>query len=498
MLNTTFSCRYGCCEQTFPTRWRRQHHEQRDHGLQPAHPPQSKRQGKFEILHRMMSVGGFEGKTQFATFVLSCLTAHQILQVMKLVMKGSDTVRLKLTQFLRLPVAIQKMNSFEMEEEKRNYLGDLNISLKLGEEAQQELNEALDLGFSAHQFRKWKGDTLADIGIGPSPGNNGYCAPLQQCIETMMDCDWKEYDKDNPEGILLTVSTDGGSMDRRNGAVIVKLQRRDEKWAIGNRFKKPELNATHSVLYIKEKYETLQPELHPLFDELTHPLVCSDGIRRPIVCGASDDMKMSCLLLGLGKIYLRTSRNMCFRCHAYRHDTLPDKHHFDGALSEEEWKCFEEFASTDQELKISNTCSRTVKRRTLEEIQTVARELDELRRDVCNQVPGAAERLSRRIEETGVEHYPITTIPIHRHFLELIHLTEGITKRVIKLMVVPIPPNSEMEHRVKTAFQHFADISFTETGQGIPLWRRLDKTRLNRVKWLQVLADFFAEGMNVF
>jgi hypothetical protein len=49
-------------------------------------------------------------------------------------------------------------------------------------------------------------------------------------------------------------------------------------------------------------------------------------------------------------------------------------------------------------------------------------------------------------QKSGVEDFfPITTIPCHCHHVKLIHLTEGVAKQVVKLMIVTVPPRTRSQ-----------------------------------------------------
>jgi hypothetical protein len=450
------------------------------------------KEAKFATLQKILTASGFQTKQELAFFVLSCLTSPMASEVIIEALSRDPAIKLQVNHFLMLPFAVQNL-SLEREKEKRHHLGKLNITLKLGEEGQGELNSALSLGFSKHQFRHWKDGKIRDMGICASNGKSGYSIPLPKCIQAMFPCDGDEWGKivlTSGNRIPLTISTDGGSMDRRNGAVIVKIQRRDDLWTIGNRFKKPNLNATHAVLFMKETYENLRRELAPLYAEMEKPFQCTSDLTYSLEFAESNDMKMSLLLLGLGPLYLKTEANCCFRCREIRGKNLPTKHHFDGAMNLEDYVDFRKFDDDDKELGFSITNDLTTKQRTLESIKTAATEVSKIQQEVADK-KSTPKKLKEYQKETGVVNYPITTVSIHLHHLELIHLTEGVAKRVVKLMIVTIPANSRMEERVKVAFKRYGDLDFRKD-EKLPLWKRLDKTSINRVKWLQILAGFFS------
>jgi hypothetical protein len=491
MLANTFTCRFPACARIFEKKWNRDRHEERRHGVEGI---RKEKEAKYAKMVRLLEAGNFVDSSDAASFFMSCLTTEKAVNVIIPMLGHTNALKLKISQFLGLPEEIQKISVFQRQKEHKDHLGSLNVRLKIGEEGQKELDEALSMGFTNHQFRTWKEKRISLYGICPSPGKRGYCVSLNSCMINLFPFssqEWSDYDRKYPGGIVMTLSSDGGSMDRRNGAIIIKIQRRDEDWVIGNRFKKPNLNPTHSVLYMKETYEYLAQELGGLYQEILKPMLCSDNRHRNLVFGASDDMKMSLLKLGMGEVWRTTSHNICFRCHEKRFTSIPDMHHLKGNLNLEEWNSFAQFAEEDGDLSIWDNNDQTVERRTLLQIRETASKIEMLTE------ANEKEQVQKLKKETGVTNIPITTIPIHRHFLELIHLTEGVTKKVVKLMIVTVPPNSEMEKEVVLSFKRSADITFKVTKTPMPLWQRLDKARgLNRVKWLQLLNGFFHKGFS--
>ena len=457
-----------------------------------------------KIMTAISSLPGidFDNKEDLVEFLLSCLTTDTLLFLLKKVIVGNGELHQKMTSFFNLPVRVQQMSAqdkYKNQEEKRELLTKMNIRLHLGEEKQDEMNRYINTGLTGCQLRVRKEKKISAIPMKLSPGKNGYVVPLRACVAAMIPkSKWPQYDAENPDGIVLTVSTDGGSMDKRNGAVISKIQRRDDDWARGNRYKMPSLSATHAMLYIKETYENLKVELAPLYTAIGKgTLKCSDGKTRKLLVGESNDMKMTLLLTGRGQLFRRTSELLCTRCPARRRywTSTPERHHFDGSLSPEDWKVFESFEKEDdpESENISKSNTRSYGWTTLEELREIAKRIEELQEDVRNSVEGAAQELDELRKTSGVEHMPITAVPIYLHFTELLHATEGVTKRVVKLMVLDVPNKTIHETRVKYVFKKYIGVEFKET-KNEQLWQRLDKDRLNRVQWLKMLQGFFDES----
>jgi hypothetical protein len=203
------------------------------------------REAKFAKLKKVMDVCselGFSTHTELTEFLLSCHTTQDSANVITSILEKDVVLQRRVKQFLNLPEAIQKISirtRYLREKERRDYLGKLNLMLNLGEEKQKILNSFLQLGFTQHQFRTWKEEKIEAFQVSKSDGECGYKVTLQRCVDSLLSgVDWVLYDQNNPEGILLTISTDGGGMDLRNGAIIVKIQRRDDEWTIRNRLKK--------------------------------------------------------------------------------------------------------------------------------------------------------------------------------------------------------------------------------------------------------------------
>jgi hypothetical protein len=252
---------------------------------------------------------------------------------------------------------------------------------------------------------------------------------------------------------------------------------------------------------MEETYDGLKKELAQLYEDIQKPIKCSDGKWRNLVVGESNDMKMGLLLTGRDKLYLKSSKHLCIRCTTER-AFLPNKHHFDGALTTQDWEDFKSLDQEGDEENIAETKNhdQSASWMTLEELanhcQKIKRQEEIIQGGdlTPRETHKAREELAAFKREVGVVGETISTVPLFQHFTELIHLTEGAVKRAVKLMVLEAPPGSLMEKRVVHVFKKYANITFRDSNGNEQLWQRLDKTRLNRVQWLHMLQGFFDES----
>ena len=142
--------------------------------------------------------------------------------------------------------------------------------------------------------------------------------------------------------------------------------------------------------------------------------------------------------------------------------------------------------------KIEHTNDRKFKPRTLDSIISTVCEMDELERQGKKD---AAIALSR---ETGVKFTPITIVEPKDRITDIIHLIEGVIKRVIKLCVQCVVTGSEQEKNVLLVFEQNAGVTFNSSDAGLPLWKRLNTRRLTCVEWRHMLKGFFRKTGTFF
>jgi len=164
---------------------------------------------------------------------------------------------------------------------------------------------------------------------------------------------------------------------------------------------------------------------------------------RTIMITNSNDAKMSCVLFGNPNAYCTTKGRPCFRCTARRGTpSWSDftKHHF--VPDPKTFQLFAQEDADDHSLSITQTNSQEVSWWTLEERRVNWEKVQKAKEDEKLNLPGASRKREELEAETQQFCPPITCQEPERHNLEIIHLIEGVCKRVCKLNIVECPKNS--------------------------------------------------------
>lgn len=261
----------------------------------------------------------------------------------------------------------------------------------------------------------------------------------------------------------------------------MKLCWNDQEWNDLGRGKRPTHNATYRLLHMSKSYEELSKELAPFYREIEKGIRGCDKVSRTIELFEASDMKMSASMLGMTLGIFKTAEcdSLCFQCDALHLKLDPSCHHFDGSRSPADWDRLVEAGSKDEKNSIQNTNTKTNKWRNLKEMKETAKKVAKLIEE------GKTEEAKLLTYSTGIWKRPITNVPLWQHYLELIHLIEGVCKKTVKLVVADLPIGGFQEQALEKVFERSGCPLKKQEMTKLQLWQRLDKTKMNRVSWLQ-------------
>lgn len=180
----------------------------------------------------------------------------------------------------------------------------------------------------------------------------------------------------------------------------------------------------------------------------------------------------------------------CFRCTASKENSSWSdfsQHHF--VSSENDWRVLSELDTEDDILSINRTNSRDVQWWSLTERKENWEKVESARKDEERKEKKARQKRIELEKKTQQLFAPITCEePIH-HNLEVIHLIEGVMKRVCKISMLLCFSETTWEKNIVKKFQQLTGLQFKRESSETP-WKRITAGRLNRVHWLRVLRGF--------
>ena len=248
---------------------------------------------------------GFENPTSFLAQLLSDCNTSQIVEVLEKLFQLDDgnarrgrsgfSQKQQIRNFFGLPNDAQEVSKkyrCMKKQEKAEFFGRLFLRLGLTRYQIRGLNSELGWEFSDCQFKYWFQKLKDQIPLEKT--DHGWRVnDVEGEVNRMFDDDWEgnkyplwdEYDRVNnnmnhqeeatiggvanaEENLKLKMifSADGGSFDRRNKGVVVKLIRGDEEWwAKGTRTWRAVLNLSLGVFVMKESFKTFQEEISPIY-----------------------------------------------------------------------------------------------------------------------------------------------------------------------------------------------------------------------------------------
>ena len=516
-----YACEHTGCTHTYKHACSRNRHEKKKHDCPPPchvcnendvvgeiHSESeggipsktSKFKIKEEILRFAAKNFGLTDLKSIVFLLLSCLDARAAADVvMDLYMKFRTFQLILNHQVNSTPEMQQLWANVRQLEKKKTYkdeMGMLSVDLGLRERRQNILDTKFGMNFNADALRYWKEGKVEMAQLEETPGGRGCGMSFEVAIFTM----FTPEELESRDTLEIAILTDGGGMDKRNGAIVNKFGRSDSDWFAGNRNRKTALNTTQAIVYAQETPEVISSEFGPLYEKMQQPVVCPKTKKVFTVKWTErNDMKMGCLKLGLGEVYKHPKNlvgpsSCCPLCPSTRYDMEEGKHHF--IASQEEFEQFARLDPEDSEFNIRKTNTQRYKFRTLEDLKRKSQEIRELEEkgDKASLDQAKWERKAHGVTDKP----PITCVEPKNHKIDIIHTVESVVKRAIKLPIIDCPANGgAFCKNIEFVFEKYAGVKFSENAS-LAVWKRLDKTRMNYATWVDVLGGFYGRKIGFY
>lgn len=459
----------------------------------------SGKERKRTIRENLLKLGEKLGVPETEDIIAEILSTIPLETSFDGILKGSEKKKLlekRLKGFFRQGKRMREESKERRKQEKKEMLAEIvpvYIDIGMTNADVRKIEKVLHFGPTLAQYRWWKDKLAASFALSKSPGGRGYIWDLEDAIRSLYcNEDMNNFSLENGNCLPLFLSVDGGSVDGSNSAVFVKLTRCDSSWIIGNRHKIPSLAATIAVLYMKEDGKKISEELGEIFSKLNYlPVILpNEDTSRKVSLTHSNDAKMSCILFGSPNAYCTRSGRPCFRCTATKGTASWGKfssHHF--VACESDWSTFAKLDPEEDPFSITSTNSKNVGWWSLSERFENWEKIKLAQASEERKEKGAKKKRLALERETQQLFAPITCEEPVAHNLEIIHLIEGVMKRVCKLTIMECPSGSPWEKKVIGKFKELTGLKFERQSNELP-WKRISAARLNRVHWLRLLRGF--------